>query len=384
MRILFVRTAEKISGAEIVNINLLREFSKKSSLKFTFLTNLQELSDRIADLGIPSGRIRFFLPEIGTKRQLLQALFSLPVFIGVYIYEIHRLEKGKKFHVICLQSMTEKIFLTVPLRLLNYQVVWYDHGPVFASRASQIIKRAYRLLSNYVTVIITVSYDTRRDLAAGGIPLDKIETNHNGIDTTHFKPLTRDRIRLMRKVMNVPTKAKIVGFLGTITFEKGIDEFILLSKRLLKRSNKYCFLIIGDGPALLWCRRRVKDLKVSHKYIFTGYQQDVRNYLGIMDIFYFPTRHHEGISLAILEAFSMGKIVLTRNIGGNREIIRNNYNGYIYKNMNIHAMSRIISDLNKNPALRRRISNNARNTVLREYNITYQAKRLGKIFFQLS
>jgi glycosyltransferase involved in cell wall biosynthesis len=383
MRILFVRIADKISGAEVTNINLLREFSKNPLFKFTLLTNLQEFSDRVAEFGITSKRIRLPVPEIGTKRQLLKALFFSPFLISLYLYEIRRLEKGKKFNLICLQSMTEKIFLTIPLCLLKYQIAWYDHGPFFVSRASRIIKFAYSLLSKYVRVIIAASYDTKRDLAQGGILLDKIETNHIGIDTTYFKPLHHDRIRLIRKLLNVPRKAKIIGFLGTVTLEKGIDEFILLSRKLLRRSKNYRFLIIGDGSAMAWCRKRIKSLKISDKYIFTGYQQDIRNYLGLLDIFFFPTRHNEGISLAILEALSMGQIVLTRNIGGNREIIRNNYNGFIYKKININAMIRIISKLNKNRALRRKISKNARNTILTEYNIKYQAKRLGKILIQL-
>jgi glycosyltransferase involved in cell wall biosynthesis len=195
--------------------------------------------------------------------------------------------------------------------------------------------------------------------------------------------LTKFKILSIRRKFHIPVKAKLIGFLGTVTFDKGIRDFISLSKYLLRNNPNYYFVIVGDGPALTWCKCQVSEHEFFRKYIFVGYQSDVRQYLGIFDYFYFPTRHHEGLSMALLESFSMGRIVITRDIGGNREVVRNGYNGFIYRNLSKHIVFKTISQVNRNLKLRARIMRNARNTIIRDFNIKNQARNLRKILLDI-
>ncbi len=140
-----IRSTKGFSGAERYNVNLFRELKKDRNFEVSFVTNLPELAKRLNATCYP------WLPvEVGTKKQLLYVLFSAPVFISRYISTIKRLESGKRFDAVVLESRTEMIFFTPILKLLRYKVVWIQHGPLFRSQASRFVLQFYLLASKFV------------------------------------------------------------------------------------------------------------------------------------------------------------------------------------------------------------------------------------------
>src|SRR3990167_6767968 len=126
MKILFIRNAGRISGSETYNINLFGELVKNASLDLFFLTNLPKFATRVSKLGLMVRVIRWGEEGIGTKKQLFRTLFTLHIIIPRYLSAIRSMEKEKRFDLICLQSMTEKLFLTPVLKNLGYPIIWTE------------------------------------------------------------------------------------------------------------------------------------------------------------------------------------------------------------------------------------------------------------------
>ena len=76
------------------------------------------------------------------------------------------------------------------------------------------------------------------------------------------------------------------------------------------------------------------------------------------DVFLYETNHNEGISMAILEALACGVPVICSNHYGNKEIIENGVNGYVFKDRE-HARE-ILRDLIKDPAKLKRLKKSTR------------------------
>lgn len=342
MKILFIRSTYKFSGAERHNAELLWELKKY--LDVTLLTNLGEL--RREGINV---RIENWLPEeVGTKKQLLKILFYAPIFIPRYLPLV------KNVDVICLQSRTEMIFLTPILRFLKKKVVWIQHGPFFVSKTAGIVKSFYGWASRLTDGIIAVSKDTKRDLVKGGVFEKKITVICSGVDTKQFVP-------------RVSHRTFTVGFLGSVTKEKGIEDFITATKN-------FHALVIGDGPDLKRMKRQ------SRNCTFTGFVEDVQSQLQKIDVLLLPTRHHEGISMAILEAQAIGIPVLTTDIGGNREIITHGYNGFLYKPGDTESMAFDIRMLAKNRKNLFEMGRHARKIVLERFNMAKQGKLFADYF----
>lgn len=319
MKVLFVRSSEKFSGAERHNVELIRKLRKDSLIKVGFLTNQKMLADELKVRITP-----WLLKEVGTKKQLVKAVIYFPVLVYRYLIAF------KGYDVVCFQSRTEMIFLSPLLRIFGRKTVWIQHGPCFISQASQIVKLMYILASRFVTKIIAVSEDTKKDLICGLIQKDKIVVIYIGVS--------------LPKILKTPHKSFTIGFLGTVTKEKGIEDFIHATKN-------YLTIVIGDGP----------DRNLIQGEV-TGLVKNVKKYLSRIDILLIPTRHHEGISMAMLEGMAMGIPVLATDIGGNKEIISNAYNGYLYKLGDTVSMTNDIRDLSKNKSRLELFGKHARTT----------------------
>lgn len=379
MKTLFIRNAGRFSGSETYDVNLFQELQNDFSLKIYFLTNLRILAKRVSDFNITTRIIPWGEEGVGTKKQLLVTIFKLPISIVCYLSIIRKLEKGDRFDLICLQSMTEKIFLTPVLKAYKYNVVWTELGPLYATQMSKVVTFLYKLASLYVDRIFTISKDTKRDLVSGGVAKDKVETVYIGINTNQYKPLRKSYCNMFRKQNAINNSDTVIGFLGTVTKEKGIEDFIAISSLLNNNLKGFHFVVIGDGPSLSWVKRSIRSLKMTSSYTYTGFVQNVKSYLGIIDILLLPTKHYEGLPLAILEAQSMGKVVITSNMGGNSEIIINGKNGYIYTRMNRKIITKLIENLASNKSKMVALGTAARLNIITRFNIQTQAKKFVEV-----
>ena len=346
-----MRSSEIFSGAERYNTLLIPQLRKDKKLRIDFLTNQTLLAEKLHVPVTP-----WLFEEVGTKKQLLKILFQLPFVLHKYINALIH------YDLVCFQSRTEMIFLTPIAWLLHKKVVWIQHGPFFVSQASRIIKWLYRIASRYAT-IVAVSQDTKSDLTKNGGNL--VEVIYIGVKT--------------QEIRKIKYKNFTIGFLGALTKEKGTDDFVRVCCYYMRGRasiDNIEFFVIGDGPEK---RSMMRQLPA----VFTGYVEDVKKYLKEIDILLFPTHHHEGISLAILEAMAMGIPVLATDIGGCWEVIKDGYNGFLYKQGDVEKMARDIRMLNKNRAKLRLMGKHARETVVKRFNIEIQAKKFAEFFKSL-
>ncbi len=352
MRLLFIRSTKSFSGAEKYNVELLRELRKNTSFRIDILTNQRRLAK---ELGVKPAS---WLPEeVGTKKQLMKAIFCTPVFIPRYF------TITKHADLICLESRTEMVLVTPFMKLFGRKVLWIQHGPFYNSQAAGIIKVLYRWTSRFVTKIIAVSEDTKKDLMNGGVDGKKIVVIYIGVSMTKIK-------RIIHKQFTV-------GFLGTLTKEKGTDDFIGVSNLLRSiDTSKQKFLVIGSGP-----ERKIMRRKLRAEY--TGFVTDVKRHLARIDVLLFPTHHYEGISMAILEAQAMGIPALAIDIGGNKEIIKHGYNGYLYKLGDVKSMARDIRTLAASPTKLREMGMHARQRIKERFTIEKQSKLFADIFWSI-
>jgi glycosyltransferase involved in cell wall biosynthesis len=375
MKILFIRNTDRFSGSETYDINLFLEFIRYPSLNIQLLTNLRSFAKRASQTGVTTEVISWGAEGIGTKKQLLVALVRLPVILPMYFSTIYKLEKKERFDLICFQSMTEKIFLTPIFKVLGYKLLWTELGPIYATQMSRLITFLYKQASFFVDKILTISQDTKRDLIHGGVSAKKITALYIGVDTKKFKPLSRTKINHLRNMFHIRPNAFILGYLGTVTDEKGIKDFVLVSTMILKQDKNFHFVVIGNGPFLPWVKKTVKKYKLTQNYTYSGFIDDVTKYLGIIDILFLPTRHYEGLPLAILEAQSMGKVVITSRIGGNTEIITNCVNGFLYTKLDKAAIVKRVENLCFNRSKMIQLNRQARKNIMDRFNIEIQGQK---------
>lgn len=118
-------------------------------------------------------------------------------------------------------------------------------------------------------------------------------------------------------------------FIGRIMKEKGIDEFLYAAKKIKEEDKDIQFDIVG--PMEDDYKNIIKECVGNDIINYYGYQEDVKPYIERCHCFVLPS-YHEGMANTLLEAASMGRPLITSNIHGCKEAIKDN--GYLVKAKN--------------------------------------------------
>jgi glycosyltransferase involved in cell wall biosynthesis len=163
--------------------------------------------------------------------------------------------------------------------------------------------------------VIAVSHLTRNIVINRyGIPEDKVVTVHNAVDFTGNSPM--DGIQKF-----VPEK--VVTFLGRVTFQKGPDYFVEAASKVIKKYPNVRFVMAGSGDLLNRMIRRAAELRISHKFHFTGFLKgaEVNTMFAMSDVYVMPSVS-EPFGISPLEAMRSNVPVIISKQSGVAEVLR--------------------------------------------------------------
>ncbi len=161
---------------------------------------------------------------------------------------------------------------------------------------------------------ITVSHDlARRVVEQWRLPSDRVEVITNGVDLSRFKP-TADN-RAMRAALGIPSDAFVIGSVGSLREVKNPGFLVRAFAEFSRHANNSFLLIVGDGPLRSELEALGRELGVSRRILFRGWQTNVRDHVVAMDLFVQPS-FKEGSPTAVLEALACGvPVIATRSSG---------------------------------------------------------------------
>ena len=134
---------------------------------------------------------------------------------------------------------------------------------------------------------------------------------------------------------------------GRLSKEKGYSDLIDIFKEIHKIYPDSKLDIIGDGPEREKLENKIKDNKLSHTIKLHGFQEkEYINQVLKKASVYVMTSHTESFGIVLLEAFSFGiPCVAFDSAEGAREIISNNWDGYLVENRDHDKMVKRICEL---------------------------------------
>jgi glycosyltransferase involved in cell wall biosynthesis len=149
-------------------------------------------------------------------------------------------------------------------------------------------------------------------------------------------PLAPDR--RSRTELGLPEHGLVVATLSRLVQRKRLD--LLLRAMADLRHLPIQAVIMGFGPAEQSLRQLAAELGISHQVRFTGAvsEADKAAYLGAADIFCLPSEH-EAFGLVFVEAMSLGTPVITTNVGGQTDIVREGIDGFLIPTGDHHALA---------------------------------------------
>lgn len=185
--------------------------------------------------------------------------------------------------------------------------------------------------------------------------LKNLKTISNGIDLKVFNNSKSKQIKEKYNPHN-----PLLLFIGRIAHEKNIFYLIDCISLVLKEMKNVKFLIIGDGPQMEDVRKKINTLKLDN-IILVGkipYKELLKSGIfGACDIFVTAsTIETQGIST--MEAQANGLVAVGIDSRGIKDLVKNNYNGFLVENNNKKAFANAIIKLLKNKELYKKMKIN--------------------------
>ncbi len=166
-----------------------------------------------------------------------------------------------------------------------------------------------------------------------------------GVDREVFNPGRRDLA--WRQGLGIADNEVVVGFLGRLVMEKGLDVFGDTIDELNRRGISHKVLVIGEGPARGWFEARLPDA------VFAGFQAgaDLGRAVAAMDVLFNPSVT-ETFGNVTLEAMACGRPVVAAAATGSESLVDDGSSGRLVRPGAVHAFAEALRGYIEQPDLR--------------------------------
>jgi glycosyltransferase involved in cell wall biosynthesis len=187
-----------------------------------------------------------------------------------------------------------------------------------------------------------------------GKPVDVIS------NFTRFKPCTP----IDRAALNTPKDAFLVVGVGRFVERKGMHTLI---DAVAKVPGAWLWLV-GDGEDRAALEKQVADRGISDRVRFAGWQADPSPYLAAANVFVMPSSH-EPLGNVILEAWSVGKPVVSSRSEGPLWMIQDGENGLLVDIGDADGFAAALVKLKNSPDLAAKLVAGGTKTLNAEFSV---------------
>lgn len=196
--------------------------------------------------------------------------------------------------------------------------------------------------------MLAVSAALKADMAALGMPDDKIAVHYTGLDHSlfHPRPRTGTRAQLIAEAgLLIPAAAPLLIAVGNLIPLKGHDYTI----QSLTEVQSAHLALAGTGPEADALARLAHELGVSDRVHFLGGVQPdlLARWLSAADVFILPSER-EGLANAWIEALACGTPLVISNVGSAYEVVGSDTAGLV-ATRDYHAIAAAVRDMLANP-----------------------------------
>jgi glycosyltransferase involved in cell wall biosynthesis len=218
----------------------------------------------------------------------------------------------------------------------------YYHLQALEPLAREVMRRFYHRCE----VVLAPAQSTAAILRAQRMNRD-IQTWTRGIDRDQFNPDQRDMA--WRRSIGIADDEMVIGFLGRIVMEKGLDVFADAIHAFATFGLKHRVLVIGEGPARPWFAEQLPDA------IFTGQLTgiDLSRALASSDVFLNPSMT-EAFGNVTLEAMACALPVIAADSTGATNLVRYGVTGMLVDGEDPDEFAEALATYARDPDLRRR------------------------------
>ncbi len=296
--------------------------------------------------------------------------------------ELYHLLKKVKPDIVVSSMFSANTAFRLLKPLCGYTCIPREHN-IYHEKA--LYQRVIDHVLSYFSERIVAVSQSVADFASrhAWIPRSKFTVIHNGVDYSaiqEFLAHSHNEIIRIRKELRLQEGQRIILHVARLKPQKNqillLDAFKQFTQN--EKHNEYVLVIAGDGIERERLENYTIELGLSNTVFFLGYRSDVYSLYAASDFFVLTSRH-EGFPNVGIEAMAFGVPLISTEVPGVDEFIRDGYNGYIVESApdDVCEKMQILAELS--PEKREQYRINCFVTA-KEFDITQTVSAYEKLF----
>lgn len=326
-----------------------------------------------AEASLPRRGLWWALRRLGLAERIEGAWFRR---LGASLFHVHFGVDAVRLWPL-LRQVGAPVLVTLHGYDINIESGWWQSGA--GGDTNRDYHDRLRAMARHPLVhFVAVSEAIRRRAVELGLPADKVEVMHIGVDITEFRPAP----------VPVPQRALRVLFVGRLVEKKGCEILIRAMARVRRAVPGAELEVLGDGPRMSHCRQLSDELAVGARFLGSQPSSRVKAALGEARVFCLPSitaenGDAEGLPIVLLEAQACGVPVVTSANGGREEGILDGETGFAFAEGDELALAEKLIALIRDDALLQRMSTRAADFARERFDISRCTARLEQYYDRL-
>ncbi len=292
--------------------------------------------------------------------------------------QIANLFKEKKINIVHTHGYKANILCSIAAKMSEAKVIKTEHGKQEPSKGLGFLRMSTNLFldklvtKNMCDSIVFVSKDIQKHFN-GAYPNKKQYVIYNGIE-----PIV---VSETDGASEIDSNYFNIGIIGRICEVKG-HLYLLKAITMLNHIDDLRLYIFGEGPLKKTCEDYCNSNGIAGKVYFMGFKNNIYDYMSKLDLLVMPSLH-EGLPYTILEAMYLKVPVIASDVGGLKEVIKNNETGILVPPKDIGALSSAIMNIYQNKNSKKDLIINAYDKACSQFSIKHMTDKYLKAYSEI-
>jgi glycosyltransferase involved in cell wall biosynthesis len=374
IKVLFVSHSPNMQGAEKSLLLLLKNIDRKYIEPIVVFPESGPLKEKISSLNIKTYKVRYPWWVLA-KTDIASLVHRVTTEIKA-LSRLCQIIRQEKIDIVYTNTIV--IFCgAIAASISRKPHIWHIREILNGNPALHSLiphKALFKLILKLSQKVITNSNATKRQFQA----LDqhnKVQVVYNAIDLE-----SSGNSSFFINIEAVKEEDWLVTTVGSIEENKAQDIAIHAVKIAAKTIPNIKLILIGDGDKeyLNYLKKIISELDVSANVIFTGYRDDIMRIISHCKVLLAPSLV-ESFGCTAVEAMAAGIPVIASNIGGLKEIIKDNVTGYLITPRAYLEIAEKLIDLYHHPDKARKMGQAGQKVAAKKFSIERYTQDMEKV-----
>lgn len=364
---------------KILRLTTLLDFGGQEKKYISFTEKPQILQNEYVFAAIGyGGNAEKTLKERGFEVHILNRNFSIKNLSN--IWAVYKLIKKINPDVVHTAAAEANFHGIIAAKLAGVKmIIGEEIGIPNHSKTAQWVFRQVYTLANKV---IGVSEAVKNHLVKiKEIPETKGVVLYNPVSLPNLVKVSNlDKVKATLENSNLEKlKAFNIVYVGRLEKVKNVTTLIKAFAQIENQNSQ--LTIVGDGRERQNLENLTKELGLSDRVRFEGFQSEPAQFLSAADLYVLPS-YSEGFGIAAVEAMFLKVPVLATNIGGIPEFITDGENGWLFNPNDEVELANKLRTLSRLEALTRlkQVGEKGYQSAINTFTVEKYVKSLEEIY----